>query len=549
MEGSVRAGKAAIVTAFLLWSVTLTAKRTSGVFFEDSGTKKTPEVFVSADTCMACHNNLISRTGEDVSIFTDWRASMMANSSRDPYWMAAVRREVMDHPGDAAAIEDECSVCHMPMTTFPERAAGRKGRVFDHLPIGRNDNEDARLAADGVSCTVCHQIQPANLGTSESFTGGYVIDVTGGGTRKLFGPFQIDTGRTRVMRSSSGFEPTQAAHVQQSELCATCHTLFTRALAPGAAGVRLPEQMPYLEWKQSAFKDKETCQSCHMPVVPGEMPLTQVLGQPREGLSRHTYRGGNFFMMRMLNRYRADLGVRATPLEMDVAITHTVKHLVEDTARISVACAERVDDTLVADVDIENLAGHKLPTAYPSRRAWIHLTVRDAGGRAVFDSGAFSPDGRIAGNDNDADAATFEPHYTQITNADQVQIYESVMVDPNGRVTTGLMSGVRYAKDNRMLPRGMSKAAATGDIAVVGQAAVDADFLGGRDRVTYRIPLNGTQGPLTVTAELWYQPIGYRWATTLRGYDAPEPRRFISYWESMAGESALMLVKATATAR
>ena len=108
---------------------------------------------------MACHNNLISRTGEDVSIFADWRASMMANSARDPYWMAAVRREVMDHPAEATAIEDECSVCHTPMTAFPERAAGRKGR--DHLPPGRG--EDARLAADGVSCTVCHQIQPTNF--------------------------------------------------------------------------------------------------------------------------------------------------------------------------------------------------------------------------------------------------------------------------------------------------------------------------------------------------------------------------------------------------
>jgi hypothetical protein len=550
MEASVQGGRAAVVIALFVWSATVRATaNVSRDANQQQSSQSASELFQTADTCLACHTNLISRTGEDVSIFTDWRASMMANSSRDPYWRAAVRREVMDHPADASAIEDECSVCHMPMTTFAARAAGKRGSVFNHLSKAKADDEEARLAADGVSCTVCHQIQPANLGTPASFTGGYVIDVTGASTRKLFGPFQIDTGRTRVMRSSSGFEPTQSAHVQQSELCATCHTLFTRALAPGAGGMRLPEQMPYLEWQQSAFKGKETCQSCHMPVVPGEMPLTQVLGQPREGLSRHTYRGGNFFMMKMLNRYRADLGVRATPHEMESAITHTVKHLTDETAAIAVACVERAGETLVADIDVENLAGHKFPTAYPSRRAWIHLTVRDAGGRTVFESGAFASDGRIGGNDNDADPAKVEPHYGQITAPDQVQVYESVMVDPAGRVTTGLLSGVRYLKDNRLLPRGMSKAAATGDIAVIGEAALDQDFLDGHDRVTYRIPLNGAQGPMTVTAELWYQPIGYRWAVNFRAYNAPEPKRFVSYWESMAGESALMLVKATATAR
>jgi hypothetical protein len=175
--------------------------------------------------------------------------------------------------------------------------------------------------------------------------------------------------------------------------------------------------------------------------------------------------------------------------------------------------------------------------------------VRDAAGRVVFESGAFSPDGRIAGNDNDADAMKVEPHYGEITQPDQVQVYESMMEDPAGRITTGLLSGVRYVKDNRLLPRGLSKAAATADIAVQGGAAQDLDFGEGRDRVTYRVPLNGAQGPLTVTAELWYQPIGYRWAVNLRNYDAPEPKRFIAYWDSMAGESAIVLARSTATTK
>ena len=54
------------------------------------------ETFLTSDRCIACHKGVSTSTGEDVSIGYDWRASMMANSGRDPYWHAAVRREVMD---------------------------------------------------------------------------------------------------------------------------------------------------------------------------------------------------------------------------------------------------------------------------------------------------------------------------------------------------------------------------------------------------------------------------------------------------------------------
>ncbi len=541
------AGKHVVAVAVVLWMSTLVvaSEKASGAFLEDTqlSSEKAPDAFFEpGDTCMVCHNNLITRTGEDVSIGADWRASMMANSARDPYWMAAVRREIMDHPAARDTIEDECTICHMPMTTFPARAAGGKGTLFDQLMPGAVNGV---LASDGVSCTVCHQIQPTKLGDPSSFTGGYVIDVqAAAGTRKVFGPFAIDAGRTKVMQSSAGFVPTESTHVQQSELCATCHTLFTHSLATGATDVKLPEQTPYLEWQQSAYRDTQSCQSCHMPVVQEDIALSRVLGQPRTGVSRHTFLGGNFFMMRMLNRYRDDLGVRATPAEMAKAVARTEMHLQKDTARLSVT-AERVDGRLVADVMIENLAGHKFPTAYPSRRAWIQFTVKDAQDRVVFESGGWTPDGRITGNDSDVDGARFEPHYRQIDRPDQVQVYESVMGDQAGRVTTGLLTGSQYLKDNRILPRGLDKARATSDVAVHGVAREDDDFVGGQDRVRYVVPAGASTGPLTVTATLWFQPIGFRWADNLAGYDAPETSRFVGYYRSMSSESALAIATHT----
>ena len=172
------------------------------------------------------------------------------------------------------------------------------------------------------------------------------------------------------------------------------------------------------------------------------------------------------------------------------------------------------------------------------------MTVRDAGGAVLFQSGALGPDGRIEGNDNDADPRAYEPHYEAITEAGEVQIYESIIVDRADAVTTGLLHGVRYVKDNRLLPTGFDKAAAGPDIAVHGRAGADTDFAAGGDRVRYSVDLAGERGPLTVEVALWYQSIGYRWAENLRPYDAPETRRFVGYYEAMASASGIAMARA-----
>src|SRR5690348_12468423 len=87
-------------------------------------TKKAHVTFQTSDRCVACHNGLTTASGTDVSIGFDWRASIMANSSRDPYWQASVRRESIDHPTAQAVIEDDCSVCHMPVTRYEAKQRG-----------------------------------------------------------------------------------------------------------------------------------------------------------------------------------------------------------------------------------------------------------------------------------------------------------------------------------------------------------------------------------------------------------------------------------------
>ena len=505
--------------------------------------------FQTSDRCIACHNGLTTPAGRDVSIGFDWRASVMANSSRDPYWQASVRRETIDHPDVKAAIEDECSVCHMPITRYEAKLHGQLGEIFAHLPFNAKKKGDQQ-AEDGVDCSVCHQIGKEKLGSRESYNGGFVVDPPSDRDhRPEYGPFDIVTGNQHIMRTSTdGFRPTNDLHIRDSKLCATCHTLFTVARGPSGKAIgELPEQMPYLEWLHSDYRDKQTCQDCHMPEVDQKTPIAKVLGVPREGLHQHVFVGGNFLLQNMLNRYRDDLSVAALPQELASAAAGTSAFLQTKAARIRVGELEINSGRLKVEVIVENLSGHKLPTAYPSRRAWLHVTVRDGNNQKVFESGALNPDGSIQGNDNDADPARFEPHYSTIDSRDQVQIYESIMKDPAGHVTTGLLTAIGYLKDNRLLPHGFEKQTAEKEIAVCGGAANDPNFSDGGDKVRYSVPLADAHGRFHIEAELWYQPIGYRWANNLKPYHkAEEPRRFNAYFDAMNGSSAVMLARAEA---
>ncbi len=507
--------------------------------------------FRTADRCIACHKGVTAGGGTDVSIGFDWRASMMANAARDPYFQAAARREVMDYPEAAAQIEGECARCHMPMATFAALQDGRSGEVFANLPIGGADGPYADLAADGVSCSLCHQIQPDGLGSEESFTARFHISAeTPPEGRAVFGPFEPDAGGVGIMHSATGFRPALGEHVTSSALCATCHTVITHPVRPGGGGPAFLEQSPYLEWQASIYAEgaerEHSCQDCHMPEVAEDVPVTRVLGRARPEVSRHVFRGGNFFMLRMLNRYRNELGVNALPQELELAAQRTVDHLRTSTATIGITGVGLGGGRLEATVTVRNQAGHKFPTAYPSRRAWLRFAVTDRWGDRVFESGALSADGRVVGDDHDTDGASYEPHHTVITSPEEVQVYQGVMLDGAGAVTTGLMSAHRWVKDNRILPDGFDPAHADARVQVLGIAAEDPDFVAGSDRVHYTVPVDSADAPFTVEAELWFQPIGYRWAENLAEYEAAETRRFVRYYREMAEGSALLLARAEA---
>ena len=144
------------------------------------------------------------------------------------------------------------------------------------------------------------------------------------------------------------------------------------------------------------------------------------------------------------------------------------------------------------------------------------------------------------------DATRFEPHYDLIERSDQVQIYEPILGDIDGGVTTALLRGVRYVKDNRILPRGFDKRTADPDVGVFGRAADDPDFEAGGDRISYRVPVGRADRLATIRVALSYQSIGFRWAENLRPYASPETDRFIRYYAESIADGTLELAVAEA---
>jgi hypothetical protein len=82
-------------------------------------------------------------------------------------------------------------------------------------------------------------------------------------------------------------------------------------------------------------------------------------------------------------------------------------------------------------------------------------------------------------------------------------------------------------------------------VGVYGSARTDADFTGEGDRVRYEVPVPAGR-VFTVEVALRYQSIGYRWARNLEPYDAPEPRRFASYYRETASGSAVVVARVAA---
>ncbi|MCU0415120.1 MAG: cytochrome c family protein, partial [Ignavibacteriaceae bacterium] len=204
----------------------------------------TSTLFSGSGNCILCHSSngsAMTWNGIDVSPITYWRSTMMGNASKDPLWRAVVAEEVNNFPQHQELIESTCLKCHSPMGYTQAIYNGQTGYSMAEL-------KQDPLANDGVSCTACHQIKPNNFGTQQSYSGNYIIEADS----ILYGPYE--NSDTTLMWAIIGYKSQFSPHVNRSELCATCHTLFTPTMdEQGNIVGSFPEQTPYIEWKNSVY--------------------------------------------------------------------------------------------------------------------------------------------------------------------------------------------------------------------------------------------------------------------------------------------------------
>ncbi|MBC7912461.1 MAG: hypothetical protein H7Y30_18285, partial [Pyrinomonadaceae bacterium] len=538
-----------------------------------------PESFLTSSQCIGCHSAsaenmafIFEEPGKkpiNLSPYTEWRASMMGLAGRDPIFHAQLESEKALYPSQSEFFDNTCYRCHGVMGQ--RQIELDKKQPFEHgMVYALPDEPDGKygsLARDGVSCLACHQMSKEGLGQPQTFTGQFKLE-----------PFNVVNGpyeevATLPMKNALGITPQYGEHLKSSALCGSCHTvilpIFDSKGKPVLDKKKQPktfhEQTTYPEWQNSIYQNEKepinkqavkTCQDCHMqttfqnrqlifrianiednnyPYADHRAPDKDITLRVRDKFSRHTLIGINQFGTMMFQQYPDILGIRTADymyadgvLGLLTAQSASYKLAREETAKIEVTALNRTDTNLEATVHVENLAGHSLPSGVAFRRAFLTFEVLDAAGEVIWASGRTNSVGALVRGTSDEVLPTeffydpqtrrqiFQPHHEMITDESQAQIYEELMADTSGKITTSFVALDKHIKSNRLLPKGWRPDGPFAEFTSPhGEAEHDPEYVTknpagspGSDTIIYRIPLNEkTRGAKSVRAVLYYQAI------------------------------------------
>ena len=334
--------------------------------------------WTNSAACAECHSDM----------FDQWADSLhrlMGDSN--PYYK--VVEDV------AAATEGEefrkwCMGCHHPQGLLSGlTATSNAGHIFEQggtslfeaLDRGEPDLDE------GTGCLFCHRITELEsahgrtAGANASFTVNirdretYVFENAENEILNWLGSHAINA-KPQVHANSYSQD-----FYSDSALCSSCHNEF----APGSGSVIVDT---YGEWERSPFNapdDPEkhrSCIDCHMHgdiqrIGEGIPGTSTDGGRIKDNVVTHQFTGANYHLVGLRNDKLKQMSIELlqSAAELETTLT-TAGHL---------------------NVRVANTgAGHALPTGVADfRQVWLDVTVRDASGQMVLESGKMDDAGVV----------------------------------------------------------------------------------------------------------------------------------------------------------
>jgi tetratricopeptide (TPR) repeat protein len=339
-----------------------------------------PRMVPNASYCGHCHQQA----------YREWRQSLHANSFRTQFYRAS--DDILIHSKGIEASK-YCERCHNPIAVSSgtlDRGGAKADRSFDE---------------DGVTCMVCHSIQSAEpkLGNGRYVTAVPAVMLDEKGNRI--------PGVVPDSEILSHLDRHKKAVIQdlyrKPEFCSTCHK---SSLPPELNNYKwLRSFTPYDEWQDSMFSDENpltfyrakyaSCQDCHMKREPREHSY----GNSKSSLSpSHRWIAGNTAVP-FLYGYKDQLDQTTAFLKsgrfmnVDLFALQAAGDSSIPTPISSRPISLEPGEVVQAYVIIQNKGiGHSfIPELRDLFEAWVHFTVKDAGGKTVSESGFLRPDGTL----------------------------------------------------------------------------------------------------------------------------------------------------------
>lgn len=386
--------------------------------------------FPSATTCAPCHED----------IYREWSVSSHAYAQMSPVFNAMHAKILKETNGTNG---DFCIRCHTPVGMNLEEPEFMSN--LDRHPTSR----------EGITCIVCHRVdQPLGKisGRLPIVEGGLYDPVFGpSGNEELAraiesGRFNLQTDPERAGRGVHA-EAREFSQLSRSGLCGSCHDVNL------VNGFRLEEA--FSEYKHTpAAAAGVSCQDCHMGTEPG-VPSGYATGpaarvgdretRPRKR-TNHMFAGPDYSIVHpglfphnteaqalatlrewLTFDYEAGWGTDAfedavpddypfPPRWVEPDDRYDAADIIRDNLDLLDELADQrlkllragyqLGDVIVDRADEDGLAfrvefrngtdGHNVPTGFDAERVvWLHVTVTDATGRVVFESGDLDPNGDV----------------------------------------------------------------------------------------------------------------------------------------------------------